>query len=360
MKVLLLSKYSRLGASSRLRSLQYISRLINSNIDIQIRSLFNDPYLNILYEKGKRSRLRSFFSYVRRLFVFFTIAKYDIIWIEKEVFPYFPAFAERVLRWLGKPYVVDYDDAIFHNYDLSLNPVVRILLGKKIDVVMRNSACVIVGNRYLADRAREAGAPRVECIPTVVDLERYWYPDEKQRGQQVIGWIGSPSTQQYVVDIRTALKKACEATGAILLLVGATASVEKHFSEIPVKVVPWSEDSESELVRQMNVGIMPLKDGPWERGKCGYKLIQYMASGVPVVASPVGVNVEIVNGSHCGRLAGSESEWAEALIEILNSSALQSELGLAGRKAVEQKYSLQVQAPVLAGVFRTVARRGKT
>ena len=321
-------------------------------------SLFDEEYLETLYKVGKKPRVRPCFLYLKRLIKLLTFFKYDLVWIEYEVFPYLPAFAERLLRLLGKPYVVDFDDAVFHNYDRSGNRLIRDYLGHKIDAVMRNAACVVAGNDYLALRARQAGARRIERIPTVVDRERYQSAKRDQTKKPVIGWIGSPSTQRYVVDIRNALKKVCDETGARLLLVGATEGVREKLPGIPVDVVRWTEESEAALVAQMDVGIMPLEDGPWEKGKCGYKLIQYMACGVPVVASPVGVNVEIVNENCCGQLAESVTEWAEALTGILSSRPLQSELGMAGREAVEQKYSLQVQAPVLAGILRSVAQRG--
>jgi glycosyltransferase involved in cell wall biosynthesis len=346
-----------MGASSRLRSLQYLPALADEGIEVTVSSLFDDEYLTELYAEGRRSKMRSLVLYLKRLFVLLTVFRYDVLWIEYEVFPYFPAFAERLLRLFGKPYVVDYDDAVFHNYDLSGSRFIRGLLGKKIDGVMRNAACVVAGNEYLGSRARKAGARRIERIPTVVDSERYQYGKRDQPKKPIIGWIGSPSTQRYVVDIRDALKKVCDETGAHLLLVGATESVREQLPGIPVDVVRWTEESEAALVAQMDVGIMPLEDGPWEKGKCGYKLIQYMACGVPVVASPVGVNFEIVNENCCGQLAESVSEWAQALTGILSSRPLQSELGMAGRKAVERKYSLQVQAPVLAGILRSVVQQ---
>jgi len=327
-------------------------------MNIVVNRLLDKEYLETLYRVGKKPRLRSCFLYLRRLIKFLTFFKYDLVWIEYEVFPYLPAVAERLLRLLGKPYVVDYDDAVFHNYDRSDNRLISVFLGNKIDAVMRNSSCVVAGNEYLAMRARKAGARRVELVPTVVDRERYQCGRSDLTTKPIIGWIGSPSTQRYVVDIRDALKKVCNETGAQLLLVGATEIVREQLPGIPVDVVRWTEKSEAALVGQMDVGIMPLEDGPWENGKCGYKLIQYMACGVPVVASPVGVNVEIVSESHCGHLADSVNEWAEALIGILSSGTLQSELGMAGRKAVEQKYCLQVQVPVWSSILRSVAQRG--
>src|SRR5690554_2952057 len=157
MKVLLLSKYPRMGASSRLRSLQYLPALAEDGIEVTVSSLFDEDYLAELYGRGRRAKLRSLMSYLKRFFAFLTVFRYDVLWIEYEVFPYLPAFAERLLRLLNKPYVVDYDDAVFHNYDRSGSRLIRAFLGNKIDAVMRNAACVVAGNDYLALRARQAG-----------------------------------------------------------------------------------------------------------------------------------------------------------------------------------------------------------
>ena len=352
MKVLLLSKYPRMGASSRLRSLQYLPSLADEGIEVTVSSLFDDEYLTELYTKGRRSKVRSLKLYLKRLFVLLTVFRYDLIWIEKELFPYCPAVFERLLVFFGVKYVVDYDDAVFHNYDLAGNVLVRKALGRKIDVVMARAACVVAGNQYLADRACKAGATRVEVIPTVVDCNRYAQSSEPVSGQLIIGWIGSPTTQRYVVDIRDALKSVCDKVGASLMLVGATADVLDQFADIPVHIVPWSEPSEAAVIARMDVGIMPLVDGPWEKGKCGYKLIQYMASGVPVVASPVGVNVEIVMESGAGYLASTPNEWEKALLALLGSEKSRQRSGNAGRVAVEETYSMQAQFPRLAQILR--------
>jgi glycosyltransferase involved in cell wall biosynthesis len=351
MKILLLSRYSRKGASTRLRSLQYLPFLEAEGFQITVSSLFDDQYLDQLYQHGKRAPLRTVMLYVRRLFVLLSVFRYDLIWIEKEIFPYLPALAERILHWLGKRYVVDYDDAIFHNYDLSGNSLLRRALGRKIDVVMRCANCVVAGNDYLASRAKTAGAVRVEVVPTVVDATRYSSKESSLEAHPVIGWIGSPSTQSYVVDMARALTSLCQKHKARLLLVGASADIATEFPGIDVEVEPWTEASEADLISGMDIGIMPLSDGPWEKGKCGYKLIQYMACGIPVIASSVGVNVDIVSASQCGLLAANASEWEVAMVKLLESPERRMELGRAGRKAVENFYSLSVQAPVLAGIF---------
>lgn len=358
-KILLLSKYPRIGASSRLRSLQYLPFLEANGFDVTLSSLFDDEYLSRLYGQGERSALKIAWLYLRRLTVLFGVFRYDLIWIEYEIFPYLPAFAERLLRLLGRKYVADYDDAIFHNYDLSGSPLIRGLLCHKIDAVMRNSWYVTAGNNYLMERAREAGAARIAFVPTVVDRQRYPVRAGLATDGPVIGWIGSPSTQKYVVGIRDALGRACQLHGARLMLVGASSQVIDELRGINVEVVPWSEASEADLICRMDIGIMPLLDGPWEKGKCGYKLIQYMACAVPVIASPIGVNIELVSSSHSGLFADTAAEWENALFQLLESPERRRQLGEAGRQAVEKTFSLQVQAPVLSRIFNEVINHNR-
>ena len=350
-RILVLTKYPRMGASSRLRTLQYLPLLEQQGFEFTVQSLFDDAYLNNLYGKGRRSRLAVISCYLKRLCSLLWAWKFDLIWIEKELFPYFPATAERLLAVFGVKYVVDYDDAIFHNYDLSANPLIKRFLAKKIDNVMKYSYHVLVGNAYLAERAKTAGAKNVQLLPTVVDHLRYQNRQAPSEGTLTVGWIGSPSTQKYVVDILPALQAAYHKVPFRLLLVGATGDIRDQLPELNVDVQSWSEEAEVEQIRTMDVGIMPLQDGPWEKGKCGYKLIQYMACGVPVIASPVGVNREIVEGADAGLLASEYSEWQAALLRLLTSSDLRLQQGKAGRVAVEQQYSVQSQLPVIRHVL---------
>jgi len=356
MKVLVLSKYPRMGASSRLRTLQYLPLLDQQDFEFTVHSLFDQAYLENLYSKGSRSRLAIFKHYTKRLLTLSSAWRYDLVWIEYEIFPYLPAFAEQFLALIGKKYIVDYDDAIFHNYDLSTNPLIRRFLAKKIDTVMANSSCVTAGNAYLAERAQIAGAKCIEWVPTVVDQSRYMPRLKVEGSPKVIGWIGSPSTQKYILDIKEALHTVCERHSARLLLVGANQDIVDKLPGIEVEVAPWSEDSEARLIQQMDIGIMPLPNGPWEKGKCGYKLIQYMATGVPVIASPIGVNNDIISGSCCGYLADDPEQWASSLNTLLSSADQREKFGKAGRKAVEDIYSLQVQAPILARIFNSIIK----
>lgn len=355
MKILVFTKYSRKGASSRLRTLQYLPYLEQLGFEFTVQNLFNDFYLETLYSGRKRSIFNIINCYTRRLITLLTINNYDLIWIEKELFPYIPFPIEKLLSKLGYKYLVDYDDAIFHNYDLSNNRLVKLLLSNKIDKVMKYSTCVVAGNSYLAQRAENANAKNIHSIPTVVDYIKYKTGQKPQNGVLIIGWIGSPSTQKYLLQLKHVFNKIFENNKNIrLLLVGAHPSIPEQMGDIPVEVVEWDESTEVKNIKDMDIGIMPLIDGPWEKGKCGYKLIQYMACGIPVVASPVGVNIEIIKESNSGFLADKDSEWIEHLSDLINSHKLRTSMGNDGQLAVKNRYSLQSQSAYLAKVLKSL------
>jgi glycosyltransferase involved in cell wall biosynthesis len=354
--VLLFSKYSRLGPSSRLRSLQYLPLLREYGIDVQVHALFPDGYLEELYGGNQSAWYRAWWHGMQRLMQLLRRSEHDLTWIEGELFPYLPNWIESALARSVTPYVVDYDDALFHRYDLSESPWVRRLLGSKIDHVMRGATCVIAGNAYLASRALQAGAMRIAVIPTVVDEQRYTTVSHRGDRRPVIGWIGSPATEHYVMDNRDVLERVCADHGAHLLLIGARKEIAGQFRSVVPDIVEWSEDGEVAAINRMDIGIMPLRDGPWERGKCGYKIIQYMACGLPVVASAVGANSDIVRDGENGFLAGDSSAWEDRLGQLIVDCSLRSRMGQAGRACVENEYSLNAQAPRLAEVLRNAGR----
>lgn len=355
MRILCLPRYGRLGASSRLRTFQYLPVLDSTFLVTRQSALTPDTDLRRLYETGSRSILATARNYLRRALDLMSRPKPDVIWVEKEIFPWLPWPVEAALLSRSVPIVSDYDDAIFHNYDLNRNPVVRMLLGRKIDQLMKRSSLVLAGNDYLAERARNAGARRVEVVPTVVDLERYGLRPEHDDAalRPAIGWIGSPSTYRYVEAIAPMLRTVAESSRARIHIVGARTD---ELRDGPFEFLPWSEDTEASMVQGMSIGIMPLDDTPWSRGKCGYKLIQYMACGLPVVASPVGVNSRIVEHGVNGFLARTEDEWREALTALLGDPELRHRMGRAGRAKIEAEYSLQVWGPRIADLLKSAVR----
>jgi len=350
MKILLLSRYGQLGASSRLRSYQYLPYLESQGFRITVAPFFKDAYLERFYAgRGKPLRY-ALDGYGRRIASLSGLRTYDLIWIEAEALPWLPAWVETVMGWAGIPYVVDYDDAIFHRYDHHANPAVRKILGDKIDRVMRHSKAVIAGSEYLAERATKAGAARVELIPTSIDLNRYPPNPTEPAAVFTIGWIGSPSTAQYLQSLNEVFAAIARDYPVRVKVVGA-GTPHSQPANFDIEYRDWSEQTEVDDIRSFDVGIMPLSDTPWEKGKCGYKLIQYMGCYKPVVASPVGANLRIVEHGVNGFLASTESEWKAALLELLHNPELRKRLGQAGRATVEREYGTGVNGPKLASIL---------
>ncbi len=354
--ILFLTKYSYNGASSRYRTFQYLPCFERAGFRCTVSALFSTAYLNHKYRSG-RPRLRDLvFAFFRRIATLNRAANYDLVVIEKEIFPFFPSLPERWLAFRNIPYIVDYDDALFHQYDKSENALVRGLLGNKIAGVMKRARLVIVGNEYLARYARQAGASQIEILPTVIDLHRYpQLVDGPKNPVFTIGWIGSPSTAKYMEQLAPALAVVCAGGVARVRLVG---SGEVNLPNVPHEVLPWSEDDEVSQLQSFDIGIMPLPDSPWERGKCGFKLIQYMACGLPVIASPVGVNAEVVDDGENGYLASTLEEWISTLIRLRDDKESRTAMGAIGRKKVENQFSLQVTAPRLVELLNGYTEKG--
>jgi glycosyltransferase involved in cell wall biosynthesis len=355
--LLVLSRYSRLGASSRLRTLQYHRYLNEAGFEVEYAAFFDDQYLRKLYsgEDTKGDMIKYFSKRVSRMR---QAPEPKVIWIEKEALPWLPWFLEKSLLPASVPIVSDYDDAVFHRYDRHRFGPVRWLLGRKIDRVMKRSQLVTAGNAYLADRARHAGAEQVEIVPTVVDLSDYTVRSSSLMSSPVrVGWIGTPHTwDTFGRDFYHQINGTLVACDARFRAVGAKLSAEIAGN---LEIVPWQEETEVLSIQSMDIGVMPLPDAPWTRGKCGYKLIQYMACGLPVVASPVGVNKEIVEHGVNGFLAESDEEWRTAVGALITDPQLRHRMGAAGRQKVESKYSLQEWGPRTADMIRRIADTGK-
>jgi glycosyltransferase involved in cell wall biosynthesis len=215
---------------------------------------------------------------------------HDLVWIEYETLPWLPVWIEQFLLPRRVPYVLDYDDAVFHSYDMHRNSWIRKLLGNKHDVLMRGAAIVCVGNEYLAERARQAGAKQVEVIPTVVDLDRYPMLKEnqmvrKENGIPCVGWIGQRTTAAFLLPHINLFERLIEEGIARFSAIG----IDDSTLGLTMEFIPWGEESEVENIMNFDIGVMPLSDSPFQRGKCGYKLIQYLACGLPVVALHVGL-----------------------------------------------------------------------
>lgn len=353
-KVLALTKYGDLGASSRMRFLQYLPYLQKCGVEVTTKPLLSNDMLRERYQNGGYGKWQLFNAYAKRTGSILKGRQFDIIWIEKEALPWLPAWFELLLL-RGKFYVLDFDDAIFHNYDLHRSAWARYIYGRRIDRLMRRAQLVVTGNNYLTDRATAAGAKNVVEIPTVVDLARY--PAKENYAlldKPCIVWIGSPSTAQYLIDLAEPLGALAQRHPFTLRVIGAGAVT---LPGVDVEVVAWSADTEAAEIAKGDIGIMPLRNTPWELGKCAYKLIQYMACGLPAVASPIGANREVVLDGETGYFADTAAMWIEKIELLLRNVTLRQRFGQSGRARVEAYYCLQQTAPKVIRMLADTAEK---
>lgn len=336
-------------------------------MQVTVKPFFDDAYLKDFYA-GKKNISAVLKSYFKRLWVLFSVFSYDRVVIEKEIFPFLPAWAEWMLKRLGIQYIVDYDDAIFHNYDQSANPLIKKFLGNKISNVMRFSGTVVAGNQYLADYATRSGAKNIEIIPTVIDLERYPVKNsdsdlelppnvilsgvEGRAGERsasennqkfVVGWIGTKTTfEKHLLPCKDWIKALqIQEPNIRFHIVGITEDMDLGKN---VQYIRWTEETEVAEILKMDIGLMPLQDSKWEKGKCAYKLIQYAACGIPGVASDVGMNKDVCIDNETGKIAYTDQDWKNHIIFLKNNSTKRKEMGNLARQLVEKKYCIQVTA----------------
>lgn len=349
--VLALTRYPRRGASSRVRFLAYLPALREAGFSVEVSPFFDETYLDRLYEGRPQKRLSILASYWRRLKTLRRIRSFDLVWIEKEALPWLPLALEKLLL-RGVPFVLDYDDAWFLRY--AGHPL-RPLLEGKLDGLIHTARATLVGNEFLAAWAGRAGAKQVVELPTSVAFERYrTRPPTPLDGPLQIGWIGTPSSaEHYLKPLMPVLAEAVRQGWAAVTVVGVKDPALAALG--PVTFLPWSEEAEVECLHRFDVGIMPLADDAWSQGKCAYKLIQYMAVGLPVVASPIGMNRKVVAHGENGFLAATPEEWLDALRMLANDPDLRRRMGEAGRLRVERDFALTPAAPRLIEALRAAS-----
>jgi len=276
--------------------------------------------------------------------------RYTLVLIEYELFPYFPALFEYILYKRGIRYIVDYDDAIFHKYDMSKNKLIYGFLKNKIAKVMKYADHVIVCNTYLESYAKKYNDNAFR-LPTVVQLDKYKKEMETFSKQElikkeddtfVIGWIGSRTTSVYILEILPAIEKFVTTYPNVQFdLVGFDSNLLSHeeLEKYHMNVITWKEEKEIENILNFDVGVMPLNDDPWSRGKCGFKLVQYMSCSKPVIASPVGVNILLVKEDENGFLAKTVDEWFSAFEKLYLDKSLRKKMSEYNFHKIETEYS---------------------
>lgn len=287
------------------------------------------------------------------------VRDFDLVYLFREAALLGPAWFERQIVRSGVPMVFDFDDAVFVSYKSPSNGYLSYLkFPGKTATICRLSAHIMAGNRYLADYAEKFN-DSVTIIPTTIDTEKY-LPIEKDEQPRTLtlGWSGSFSTVQHLDTIRDVLSELAATENFALRVIGTPTY---KINGVNVEAMKWRSESEVEDLSGIDIGLMPLPDEDWSRGKCGLKALQYMALGIPTVCSPVGVNSTIIQDGENGFLADSKDEWVLKLKKLFHSAELRTRIGIAGRRTVEIGYSAKSQVPRVLTVFESaVAESSKS
>ena len=338
----------------RYRLEQWEPLLRERGVEITWAPFEDDELHSVVYKPGQMGKKLQLVTrnLARRLSTIGKASKYDLVYVLREAALLGPAVFERLLYQQSIPFVFDFDDAIFVSYRSPSNGYLSYLkFASKTKTICRLASHVMVGNPYLAEYARQVN-DNVTVIPTTIDTEKYRVPPPKNdSGPLTIGWTGSYSTVQHLDTLRGALKKLAETEKFRLRVIG-TPSYE--LAPIDVEAMQWRAATELDDLCAIDIGVMPLPDDNWSKGKCGLKALQFMALGIPTICSPVGVNTDIIQDNQNGFLAGTEAEWVDKLTRLLRSAELRRRLGDAGRATVEQRYSAAIQAPRVYEIFRSV------
>lgn len=338
-KVLFLTKYSQKGASSRYRSFNYKDYFLKNGIIVKYMPLLGDDYIDSLYSGNriKKNLLAIFYIFKRFLFLLFNISKYDHIVIEAELFPHFNFGLDYFFVKKMKSFSLDFDDNISANYQNTSKQF-------KIPKLVSLARFVTVGNHWYLSEFKG----NLIYLPTVIDIDKYPIHNLEKKELSLV-WIGSPSTVKYLKILEGVLVRLSEKHNFVLKIIGGKIELN---NKIKVNNIPWSAETENMELASSTIGVMPLTKTYWENGKCGFKLIQYMASGLPVIGSDLPANKEIIENKINGYVAYNEEDWFSNLDFLLSNHDTCLKMGEKSRQRVEQAYSYQVWGEKYANIIK--------
>lgn len=356
MKILFLIPYPLKEApSQRFRFEQYVDTLSKNGWKLHFQPFFNSHNWHFFSKSGKsfRKAIALIGGFTRRVFILFTLRQYDFVFIHREALPVGPPIIEWIIYKIFKKRIIyDFDDAIWLTDRKPESFLLRCAKWRsKVASICRWSHKVSCGNNYLSIYARQFNQ-NVVCVPTTIDTERLHNPKlfpKEETNEIVVGWTGSHSTLKYLTALEGALQKLEKKYNNVRILI--VADRPPALSLHSLEFIPWSTDTEMTGLAKMHIGIMPLPDDEWSKGKCGFKALQYMAMEIATVASPIGVNTAVIDHGINGFLCKTEAEWVETLEALINDTDLRRQIGIKGREKVIRCYSILSNTSTFLSLF---------
>ncbi|MBS1625076.1 MAG: glycosyltransferase family 4 protein [Bacteroidetes bacterium] len=338
--------------SQRFRFEQYYTALAAHGFDFHISAFLDHDTWHILYKPGHtiakvQGILRGFW---RRCMDLLHIVSYDFVFMHREAAPIGPPVFEWIItKILGKKIIYDFDDAIWLSNTSAHNKIAaRLKWHSKVSAICKWAWKVSCGNDYLAHYARSYNT-QVVVNPTTIDTEHLHNRVKDQHTDRiVIGWTGTHSTAQYldhIIPILARLEQQYDFTFMVISNRKLKADLRS------LQYQHWHKESEIADLLQFNIGLMPLTDDPWARGKCGFKALQYMSLGIPALVSPVGVNTRIVDDHVNGMICSTDADWERAITTYLSDADQRIRAGAAARRKIEAEYSVASNTPNFIRLF---------
>ena len=355
MRILFLVPYPPGRApSQRFRFEQYLDALLAAGHTYHLAPFISVATWNILYQPGRAGAkaLGILGGFARRLVLLFRVPRYDFVFVHREAAPVGPPVFEWIIsKMLGKKLIYDFDDAIWLANTSEANKIAAgVKWHHKVADICRWAHKNSCGNTYLADYARQFN-PHAVVNPTTIDTVHLHNQvrDQAAPGRLVIGWTGTHSTLKYLDQVVPVLAKL-EAEGLDFEF-RVISNQPPAFPLSSLVYLPWRKATEIADLLSFHVGLMPLEDDPWAKGKCAFKALQYMALGVPALVSPVGMNTEVVQHGQNGFVCATPAEWEASLRQLLADASLRQRLGTAARATIEQRYSVQANTSNFLNLF---------
>jgi glycosyltransferase involved in cell wall biosynthesis len=357
MKVLFLFPYPLMCApSQRFRFEQYLQRLQQHRVKVVTQSFWTAAAWKILYQQGHTARKVGHFlqGIARRIFILFSVPGVDFVFLHREAAPAGPPLFEWfIVRVLRKRLIYDFDDAIWMPNTSPVNRrASRLKWHQKVDTICRWSYRVSCGNDFLAAYARTFN-PNVVVIPTTIDTSFSHNPalfaQTNSTRWITLGWTGTHSTLPYLEPLIPVFTSLILKFPRLRIIIIADRKPEWALSG--VEFIRWRNETEIPDLLNIDIGVMPLPDEPWAKGKCGLKALQFMSLGIPVLVSPVGVNTQLIEPDVSGYWCTTALEWEQRLEHLILHPEVRVRLGKEGRDRVVTGYSVEAMLPAYLALF---------